>query len=65
MADLQCAVRGLFARHAEAEGSPRLAGDDQPLSAAGREQALRMGERLRADRVAAVYCSPLLCGVYF
>lgn len=62
MADLQCAVRGLFARHAEAEGRPRLAGDDQPLSARGRAQALRMGERLRSDRVATVYCSPLLRG---
>jgi broad specificity phosphatase PhoE len=62
MADLQCAVRGLFARHAEAEGGPRLAGDDQPLSARGREQAARLGDRLRADRVAAVYTSPLLRG---
>lgn len=62
MSDLQCAVRVLCARHAAAEGSPRLAGDDRPLSRAGRVQADELGRLLAPRRIAHVYTSPLLRG---
>lgn len=63
MSDLQCAVRVLCVRHAAAEGSPRLAGDDRPLSEEGHAQAGRLGQRLVRQRVAHVYTSPLLRGL--
>ena len=53
-------MRLVIVRHAEAAaGHPD---ELRPLTSAGREQARRLGERLRADGIApdAVHCSPLL-----
>jgi phosphohistidine phosphatase SixA len=56
------ATRLFLVRHGATELSAedRFAGaTDVPLSDEGRAQATRLGERLRDDRVVAVYCSPL------
>jgi broad specificity phosphatase PhoE len=56
------ATRLFLVRHGATELSAedRFAGaTDVPLSEEGRAQATRLGERLRDDRVVAVYCSPL------
>ena len=56
------ATRLLVVRHGATELSAedRFAGaTDVVLSTEGRTQAARLAERLRDDRVAAVYCSPL------
>jgi phosphohistidine phosphatase len=53
-------MRLVIVRHAEADaGHPD---ELRPLTPEGREQARRLGERLRADGVApeAIVCSPLL-----
>jgi 2,3-bisphosphoglycerate-dependent phosphoglycerate mutase len=60
VSDLRCPVRLLCVRHAAAEGSPRLAGDDRPLSAQGRREADALADRLAVERVAVVHTSPLL-----
>lgn len=62
MSDLQCEARVLCVRHAVAEGHPRLAGDDRPLSEQGREQAARIADALRGQRLAGIWSSPLLRG---
>lgn len=60
MSDLQCPTRLFLARHGEAEYESRLVTDDGgSLSAAGRRQARELGERMRAERIARVWCSPL------
>jgi probable phosphoglycerate mutase len=58
--DLHCAVRVVLARHGEAEYESGLTTDDGgSLTAAGRQQARDLGERLRDERVTRVWCSPL------
>ena len=61
MSDLQCPARFLVARHGEAMyADPELLSDEGGwLTERGREQAATLGDRLRAERVAAVYTSPL------
>ena len=59
MADLQCPARVFLARHGEADHESDLVTDDGgSLSAAGRRQARALGERLRGERIAGVWCSP-------
>ena len=61
MSDLQCPARLVIARHAEAAyrrpGAP--ADDGGWLTQTGLGQARALGERLRHERVAAVYTSPM------
>jgi probable phosphoglycerate mutase len=58
--DLQCPTRLFVARHGEADYETTLVTDHGgSLSAAGRVQARALGERLRGERVARVWCSPL------
>ncbi len=61
MSDLQCPARFIVARHGEAMyADPELLSDEGGwLTERGREQAAALGERLRAERVGAVYTSPL------
>jgi probable phosphoglycerate mutase len=60
MSDLQCPTRLFLARHGEADYESELVTDDGgSLSAAGRRQARELAERLRAERIARVWCSPL------
>jgi 2,3-bisphosphoglycerate-dependent phosphoglycerate mutase len=60
MSDLQCAARVFLARHGEADYETDLVTDHGgSLSAAGRAQARALGERLRGERIARVWCSPL------
>ena len=61
MSDLQCPARILVARHGEAmyDAPELLSNDGGWLTDLGREQAAELGERLRAERVAAVYTSGL------
>ena len=60
MSDLQCAVRVFLARHGEAEYESALVTDDGgSLTHLGRGQARDLGERLRAERIARVYTSPM------
>ncbi len=60
MSDLHCPTRVLLARHGEAEYESGLTTDDGgSLTAAGRQQARDLGERLRDQHVARVWCSPL------
>lgn len=60
MSDLHCPSRVLLARHGEAEYESGLTTDDGgSLTAAGRQQARDLGERLSDRHVARVWCSPL------
>lgn len=60
MSDLQCPTRVFLARHGEADYETDLVTDDGgSLSPAGRRQARELGERLRGERIARVWCSPL------
>jgi 2,3-bisphosphoglycerate-dependent phosphoglycerate mutase len=61
VSDLQCPARILVARHGEAMyADPELLSDEGGwLTAQGNEQAAKLGERLRGERVAAVYTSRL------
>lgn len=61
MSDLQCPARIVVARHGEAMyADPELLSDEGGwLTAQGKEQAAGLGERLRGERVAAVYTSRL------
>ena len=60
MSSLQCPARLLVARHGEAEYETDLCTDHGgSLTALGRKQARGLGESLRAERVARVWCSPL------
>ncbi|HEX6212032.1 MAG TPA: histidine phosphatase family protein [Methylomirabilota bacterium] len=55
-------TRLLLVRHGATtlSAEDRFAGaTDVPLSDEGRAQAARLGERLRDDEIAAVYCSPM------
>jgi 2,3-bisphosphoglycerate-dependent phosphoglycerate mutase len=60
MSDLQCATRLFLARHGEADYESVLVTDEGgSLSPVGRGQARELGERLRGERIARVWCSPL------
>jgi broad specificity phosphatase PhoE len=61
VSDLQCPARILVARHGEAAYSrPDVLLDEGGwLTERGREQAAELGERLRGERVSAVYTSTL------
>jgi probable phosphoglycerate mutase len=61
VSDLQCPARFLVTRHGEATyAQPELLTDDGGrLTDQGKEQARGLGERLRGERVAAVYTSRL------
>ena len=60
MSDLHCPARVFLARHGEADYESTLVTDDGgSLSRAGRAQARALGESLRAERIARVWCSPL------
>src|SRR5436190_6983124 len=60
MTDLQCPARLFLARHGEAEYETELLMDHGgSLSAVGRAQARELGEKLRGERIAHVYCSTL------
>lgn len=61
MSDLQCPARFLVARHGEAMyADPALLSDEGGwLTKLGRKQAAALGERLRGERVAAIYTSRL------
>jgi 2,3-bisphosphoglycerate-dependent phosphoglycerate mutase len=58
--DLHCPARVYVARHGEAEyETGRVSNDGGSLSALGRRQARELGESLRGQRVARVWCSSL------
>ena len=60
MSSLQCPARILVARHGEAEYETDLCSDDGgSLTSLGRKQARGLGESLRGERIARVWCSPL------
>ncbi|MGG5258433.1 histidine phosphatase family protein [Phycicoccus avicenniae] len=60
MADLHCPARVVLARHGEAEYETGLTTDDGGcLTVVGRQQARALGEALRDENVARVWCSPL------
>lgn len=60
MSDLQCAARIFLARHAEAEYEvAALLEQGGSLTPDGRQQARRLGERLRGERIALVYTSAM------
>jgi probable phosphoglycerate mutase len=61
VSDLQCPARILVARHGEAMyADPDMLSDEGGwLTDLGKEQAADLGERLRGERVAAVYTSRL------
>lgn len=60
MSDLQCPTRVFLARHGDADyETDRVTDDGGSLSPAGRRQARDLGERLRGERIARVWCSPL------
>ena len=60
MSSLQCPARILVARHGEAEYETDRCGDDGgSLTALGRRQARDLAERLRGERIARVWTSPL------
>jgi broad specificity phosphatase PhoE len=57
---LQCPARIFLARHGEAAYETDLVTEDGgSLTALGRRQARDLGERLRSERIARVWCSPL------
>src|SRR6478609_8669808 len=60
MSSLHCPARVLVARHGEAEYETELCSDDGgSLTALGRSQARELADRLRDQRVARVWTSPL------
>ena len=60
MSDLHFPARVFLARHGEADHESMLVTDDGgSLSRVGRAQARALGESLRAERIARVWCSPL------
>jgi len=60
MSSLHCPARLLVARHGEAEYETELCSDDGgSLTALGRSQARELADRLRDQRVARVWTSPL------
>jgi broad specificity phosphatase PhoE len=60
VSDVHCPARIIVARHGETEyESPQMNAAGGSLTRLGRSQALELGERLRKDRVAAVFCSEL------
>ncbi|GAA1792304.1 histidine phosphatase family protein [Nocardioides hankookensis] len=60
MTSLQCPARVLVARHGEAEYETEVCSDDGgSLTAAGREQARGLAQRLAGERVARVWTSSL------
>ncbi len=60
MSSLQCPARIFLARHGEAEYETALVTDDGgSLTRRGREQARALAERLRGERIARVWTSPL------
>ncbi len=52
-------MRLIIVRHGEVSWG-EASDDDPPLSPAGREQALRLGERFRGQTVHRLYCSPMV-----
>jgi probable phosphoglycerate mutase len=60
VSSLQCPARVLLARHGDAEYESDLCGDDGgSLSREGRRQARELAERLRGERIARIWTSPL------
>jgi broad specificity phosphatase PhoE len=60
VSSLQCPARVYVARHAEAEYETDLCSDDGgSLTPLGREQARKLGEALRGERIARVWTSSL------
>src|SRR5919112_642335 len=60
MSDLQCPARVFLARHGEAEyETPLLMDHGGSLTTLGRAQARELGEKLRGERIAHVYCSTI------
>jgi probable phosphoglycerate mutase len=60
VSSLQCPARVLLARHGEAEYESDLCGDDGgSLTREGRRQARELAERLRGERIARIWTSPL------
>ena len=60
MSSLQCPARILLARHGEAEYETELVTDHGgTLTARGRAQSRALAERLRGERIARVWSSPL------
>jgi 2,3-bisphosphoglycerate-dependent phosphoglycerate mutase len=60
MTDLQCPARVFLARHGQTEYETELLMDHGgSLTALGRAQARELGEKLRGERIAHVYCSTL------
>ena len=60
MSSLQCPARIFLARHGEAEYETALVTDDGgSLTPRGREQARALADRLRSERIARVWSSPL------
>ena len=58
MSDLQCPARVFLARHGQTEyESPVLVTQGGSLTTLGRAQARELGETLRGERIAHVYCS--------
>ncbi len=58
MTDLQCPARVFLARHGHTEyESPVMVNHGGTLTAVGRAQARELGEKLRGERIAHVYCS--------
>jgi broad specificity phosphatase PhoE len=60
VSDLHCPARIIVARHGDAEyETDTMTASGGSLTTLGREQARELGERLLAERVAAVVCSDL------
>jgi probable phosphoglycerate mutase len=60
VSSLQCATRLFVARHGEAEYESELCGDQGgSLTALGRRQARELAERLKGERIARIWTSPL------
>ncbi|WP_296601958.1 histidine phosphatase family protein [Nocardioides sp.] len=60
MSSLQCPARIFLARHGEAEYETTLVTDDGgSLTGRGREQSRALADRLRGERIARVWSSPL------
>jgi broad specificity phosphatase PhoE len=60
VSDLHCPARVFLARHGQTEyESPVMVNQGGSLTALGRAQARELGERLRGEKVAHVYCSSI------